>query len=62
MLQIPANFRLDDGVTGDEDKVVADLREIAVRFSAPSLHGASTNPFRFLGSCRTRVPSHSFRL
>ncbi|GAA5857021.1 hypothetical protein JCM8547_007920 [Rhodosporidiobolus lusitaniae] len=29
MMQIPANFRLDDGVTGDEEKVVADLRELA---------------------------------
>ncbi|GAA6036589.1 hypothetical protein JCM8097_001240 [Rhodosporidiobolus ruineniae] len=29
MMQIPANFRLDDGVTGDEEKVVADLQELA---------------------------------
>jgi 4-hydroxyphenylpyruvate dioxygenase len=36
MIQIPANFRLDDGVTGDEDKVVADLRELAVRPASPS--------------------------
>ncbi|GAA6004386.1 hypothetical protein JCM10207_000698 [Rhodosporidiobolus poonsookiae] len=29
MLQVPANYRLDAGVTGDEEKVVADLRELA---------------------------------
>lgn len=34
MLQVPATFRLDDGVTGDVDKVVSDLRELAVRLAA----------------------------
>ncbi|BGP20933.1 hypothetical protein JCM10213_000566 [Rhodosporidiobolus nylandii] len=29
IMQIPANFRLDAGITGDEEKVVADLRELA---------------------------------
>ncbi|KAL8283694.1 hypothetical protein RQP46_005489 [Phenoliferia psychrophenolica] len=29
MMQIPANFRLDEGVTGDDAKVVADIQEIA---------------------------------
>ncbi|BGP36163.1 hypothetical protein JCM10450v2_000061 [Rhodotorula kratochvilovae] len=29
MMQMPASFRRDDGVTGDEDKIVADLRELA---------------------------------
>ena len=30
MMQIPANFRLDDGITGDEQRIVKDLRELAV--------------------------------
>ncbi|KAM0756155.1 sugar phosphate isomerase [Meredithblackwellia eburnea MCA 4105] len=29
MIQIPSNFRLDDGVTGDVNKIVADIQEIA---------------------------------
>ncbi|KAI5475358.1 hypothetical protein MNV49_001589 [Pseudohyphozyma bogoriensis] len=29
IMQVPANFRLDDGITGDEAKIVADLQEIA---------------------------------
>ncbi|GAA6056554.1 hypothetical protein JCM3770_004357 [Rhodotorula araucariae] len=41
MMQIPANFRRDDGVTGDEDKIVADLRELA------DLGAARSQPIRF---------------
>ncbi|KAI5477382.1 hypothetical protein MNV49_006449 [Pseudohyphozyma bogoriensis] len=29
LLQVPANFRLDPGITGDQDKIVADLQELA---------------------------------
>lgn len=29
MMQIPSNFRLDDGISGDYDKVAEDLRELA---------------------------------
>ena len=29
-MQIPSNFRLDDGISGDYDKVAEDLRELAV--------------------------------
>ncbi|GAA5891088.1 hypothetical protein JCM6882_006416 [Rhodosporidiobolus microsporus] len=52
LLQVPASFRLDDGVTGKEDKVVADLREIAdlglqqdppIRFSYEGMCWSTTN-------------------
>ncbi|KAK4705465.1 hypothetical protein P7C70_g734, partial [Phenoliferia sp. Uapishka_3] len=42
MMQIPANFRLDDGVTGDEAKVVSDLRELA------DLGAKESPPIRFV--------------
>ncbi|GAA6003503.1 hypothetical protein JCM10207_000364 [Rhodosporidiobolus poonsookiae] len=29
MMQVPANFRLDDGITGDEEAIVRDLQELA---------------------------------
>lgn len=29
-MQIPANFRLDDGVSGDPEDIARDLRELAV--------------------------------
>lgn len=30
MMQIPANFRLDAGITGNQADIVRDLQEIAV--------------------------------
>ena len=35
MMQIPANFRLDDGITGDEQRIVKDLQELAVSLADP---------------------------
>ncbi|GAA5826942.1 hypothetical protein JCM11251_002172 [Rhodosporidiobolus azoricus] len=52
MLQVPANFQLDDGVTGKEEKVLADLREIAdlglqqdppIRFAYEAMCWSTTN-------------------
>lgn len=39
-MQVPMNFRLE-GITGDEEKVVADLRELAVRSLSSSFAAAS---------------------
>ncbi|GJN89462.1 hypothetical protein Rhopal_002448-T1 [Rhodotorula paludigena] len=41
LMQIPANFRLDAGVSGDEDKIVADMQELA------DLGAAHSPPIRF---------------
>lgn len=52
-MQISANFRLDDGVTGDEAKVVADLQELAVSklsISIPHFERSCSHNYMHLGS------------